>query len=98
MLLANKLARIVWAVLARGGNGEMTRSHDLSLRRARRRQRPKTGQDKPPLRAGLDRACARRSRQWAGRAKERRPARTRELDDEALTTEGPAGTCQHACS
>ena len=28
--LANKLARIAWAVLARGGNFEVTRSHDLS--------------------------------------------------------------------
>jgi hypothetical protein len=45
--------------------------------------------------AGLDRPCARRSRQWAGRDEGTAPqARTKELDDEALTKEEPAEVCE----
>ena len=45
--------------------------------------------ERAALRAGLDRACARRRRRWAGRDEGTAPARTKELDDETLTTEEP---------
>jgi hypothetical protein len=46
------------------------------------------------LRAGLDRACARRSKGLAGRDGGTAPARTKELDDEILTTKEPAEVCE----
>src|SRR6202795_3324082 len=66
--LANKLARIAWAVLAKGRTFEVTRTDDAGVRSAPRavlgavKARPGNAgaRRKPSGTAGLDRPCARR--------------------------------------
>ena len=84
--LANKLARIAWAVLARGGNFELRRSDDavaptrLSLAPCSGRQGVawKRNRGEAARRPALTAPCARRSREAAGRDEGTALGRTRE--------------------
>jgi hypothetical protein len=67
-VFANKLARIAWTVVARGGTLELRRSSELSPNPLDARAvLGAVKAERAALRARLDRTCARRSRQWAGR-------------------------------
>jgi hypothetical protein len=85
--LANKLARIAWAVLAKGRGFELTRtsSNPLDPRAVLGAVKAQPGnagaRRKPSATAGLDRPCARRDRRLQAGTKERPLARTKELGD-----------------